>query len=50
MLTMTMLSDRDRANIHAGGARVPAGAPWRLMTVPLLGLLALAAIVILAGG
>ncbi len=51
---MTMLSDRDlatgRAHGSRAGAQVADAASWRLMSVPLLGLLALAAIVVLAGG
>ena len=51
---MTMYSDRDHATVRTrrspAGAYVPEPASWRLMSVPLLGLLALAAIVILAGG
>jgi hypothetical protein len=43
---MTMPSDRDHAHVHAAAA----GSSWRLMVVPLLGLLALLAVVVLAGG
>jgi hypothetical protein len=51
---MTTMSDRRRATggerSSSSGGRRPEVASWRLLCVPLLGLLALVAIVVLSGG
>ncbi len=51
---MTTMSDRrpatGRERSSPAGAYRPEAASWRLLAVPLLGLLALLTIVVLAGG